>query len=86
LLPDTDEATAQMVAEKIRSNVTQLSIPHSTSKISSKVSISIGIATGTPSSLLTSDHLLEQADKALYRAKHEGRNKTLAYQSMIIKA
>jgi diguanylate cyclase (GGDEF)-like protein/PAS domain S-box-containing protein len=86
LLPDTDGATAQMVAEKIRNNVIQLSIPHSTSKISSKVSISIGIATGIPSSLLTSDHLLEQADKALYRAKHEGRNKTLAYQSMILKA
>ncbi|NMG75071.1 GGDEF domain-containing response regulator [Aromatoleum diolicum] len=76
VLPDTGEEGAAIVAEAMREAVEALAITHRYSTAGAVVTVSIGIATITPD---RSDDggfvsLLSRADKALYRAKHDGRN------------
>lgn len=69
LLPNTDEAGAIDVAERIRETVSERCVRFGENDLS--VTLSGGIATerGGP------DDLVEAADQALYRAKAEGRNR-----------
>lgn len=74
LLPNTDNVGATLRAEQYRSVVENLKIQHESNHPTSYVTISVGAGTVTPKS---SDHpteLLKAADKALYRAKNQGRN------------
>lgn len=75
ILPHTPVAAAVKVAERVRSGVEALAIPHGGSTISPVVTITIGIATITPDREAASDDLLAAADQALYQAKKEGRNR-----------
>lgn len=74
LLPDTDNATAKMLAERILHKVRELNIKHESSRVSDVVTISIGAASVIPSRETTSSMFIEVADKALYQAKQSGRN------------
>lgn len=75
LLPNTDEAGAQTIAERIRNHVKQLTIaPGNDSAIERSVSVSIGIASLRKCAVNTTDALIKLADKALYSAKANGRN------------
>jgi len=75
LLPNTDLAGAQAVAERIRAAVQNLQMPHNGSPFG-HVTLSAGVATIAPQ---RGEHLasmlVEAADKALYVAKSEGRNR-----------
>jgi two-component system chemotaxis family response regulator WspR len=75
VLPETDTLGAQRVAEKMRDTVTRLNIRHEASKVTNKISLSIGVATMNPRGSESPDMLLAAADDALYRAKHAGRNR-----------
>lgn len=75
ILPNTNQEGAIIVAERIRSAIRDLSIPHSESEISDRVTISLGIASVIPLAQMYSEMLLEQADKALYIAKNQGRDR-----------
>ncbi|WP_243372826.1 sensor domain-containing diguanylate cyclase [Microvirga solisilvae] len=78
LLPDTDEAGAGMVAEKIRSQVEALAVHHEANPPSYTLTISIGSVTQNPAfdrSVTGPAELIHMADKALYRAKQGGRNR-----------
>lgn len=74
LLPVTDQEGALEVALRILEDIDQLNIPHSASSTAPHVTVSIGLATFTPSAEGSIDKLLEAADQALYAAKHAGRH------------
>ncbi len=74
VLPETTMGGALMVAEKIRHAIRELNIPHQHSP-GGRVTISIGIASAAPGFDNPPDDLIRAADKALYRAKREGRDR-----------
>jgi diguanylate cyclase (GGDEF)-like protein len=65
LLPNTDAAGAQTVAEKIQHQIESLSIPHDYSEFSEYLNFSIGIASAIPTQGLPPDIFIEKAEKAL---------------------
>jgi diguanylate cyclase (GGDEF)-like protein len=75
ILPETDEAGALVVANEMLQGVAALAIPHPDSKVSERVTISIGVATAVAHREHEYTCLLQAADKALYQAKQEGRNR-----------
>ncbi|MBP1933367.1 PAS domain S-box protein [Ammoniphilus resinae] len=80
ILPWTDREGAMHVAERIRSHVESLKIPHIGSEVKSYVTVSIGVATMIPSIFSDVSKLVEWADRALYTAKNNGRNQVSVYQ------
>ncbi len=80
-LPDTDKNGALSIAERARLLVEGLKIKHGTSQISSFVTISLGVASITPTDPMKSADLTLFADKALYMAKNEGRNRVCVYNA-----
>ncbi|WP_299805345.1 diguanylate cyclase [uncultured Shewanella sp.] len=77
ILPNTDKIGAQQVAETVRKVISELPISWGENRIPLTVSI------GVSSEIITSEEhttlLLEQADKALYQAKNDGRNRVRLY-------
>ncbi|SDN04920.1 GGDEF domain-containing protein [Lachnospira pectinoschiza] len=71
---DTDEHNIVQLALKIRRNLEAAKIPHAYKAISNYVTVSIGAATFVPGYGKDFDKLYENADKALYAAKNNGRN------------
>ncbi len=74
ILPDTDTKGACAVAESARKAVEFLCIAHEASNVCSHVTLSLGVASMMPDDTGTPGQLVEMADKALYRAKENGRN------------
>lgn len=78
VIPDTDSRSAMHVAERIRSSVAEIQIPHHYSPIADHITISIGIATVRLNSITKPEVILDTADRNLYQAKQSGRNKVVA--------
>jgi two-component system cell cycle response regulator len=75
ILPQTDARGAWAIAERIRKAVEAAA--HATEQGALRVTLSIGVATWT-SGGDSPDDVLQAADKALYRAKENGRNRVEA--------
>ncbi len=73
LLPGSDLIRACEIAQKCLDLIRSEAIPHATSPICDRVSLSLGIACLSPDADLEGDLLLNAADAALYRAKSKGR-------------
>lgn len=71
---DTDELGAIRISEEIRKSVLDLKIPNINSGVNPFVTISIGVVSVVPNSLIKLEDVIEYADKALYTAKLNGRN------------
>lgn len=71
VLPETPMLEALQVGEKIRSSVAAEPLPM-------RVTVSIGIAAMPYSQFNSAQDLLRGADEALYRAKHDGRNRVVS--------
>ncbi|MBN8217429.1 MAG: diguanylate cyclase [Spirochaetes bacterium] len=78
ILPETDDAGALALGERIRRAVEGLAIPHEASATAEVVTISLGCVTLRPTGFEEAAELIALADKALYRAKRDGRNRILA--------
>ncbi|MBW8368245.1 MAG: diguanylate cyclase [Arenimonas sp.] len=74
ILPRTDEAGAQEMAEHLRRRVEALGIAHGGNPVGGRVTISMGTSTRTPPQAADFVSLMQSADQALYRAKGAGRN------------
>ena len=70
------------MAEEIRKSVLNLEIPHEKSLPLGIVSLSLGVATLGSNESLSHEKLLTQADKALYIAKENGRNRVEIYDEI----
>jgi diguanylate cyclase len=80
LLPDTDAARAQQVAERLRQAVETLEIHWEGQVIAITASIGLTVAPGD----LPADQLFVQADAALYAAKRGGRNRVVLSGEMLL--
>ncbi len=74
---DTHNAAAVDLAEKIRKCIQELAIPHGFATEAGCVTISAGVATVAPTNEREANPglIIEAADKALYQAKENGRNR-----------
>jgi len=75
ILSNTSKADALRTAEYLRENIEMLKIEHFDSPLSQYVTASFGFSTLIPDDNLSTKDLIHHADKALYLAKKEGRNK-----------
>lgn len=81
LLPGSGERDAVRVAERIRSEVEAAALPNPTSGVIPYVTVSIGIAVASPDTeVISTEKLQHRADMALYRAKENGRNRSVVYR------
>jgi len=78
LLPGRTPEAALVVGERLCEAVRQKALPHSASDAAPYVSVSVGVAVSWPSTGGQSTTLLQQADDALYAAKHAGRDRACA--------
>ncbi len=76
ILPGVDKTAGYAVAEKLRAAISQLEVPVASSDAEESITgtISVGLASAQPT-MGSHDELLEQADRALYRAKEQGRDR-----------
>lgn len=75
ILADTPENGENVVAEKILKEIAALDIDHEGSKVSDKLTVSIGGYTLKPAANYDPPYVVAEADKSLYQAKGEGRNR-----------
>ena len=81
LLSNTDRSMAFIIAEKLRTTIEHLNLPHECSEISNIVTISIGFNSIIASDDDTISDFINQADQALYMAKETSRTCVLMYDS-----
>lgn len=78
LMPETKIDGAKILLERLRRQVTNISIP----KVGS-ITVSCGLAEWTGSPADTPQNILERADAVLYKAKRKGRNQVVTSQTTI---
>ena len=77
LLPYIEKKDAENFANALVQSVENVKICHPMSEISKYVTISLGMASVIPDEQNSQIQLLDEADKALYEAKHSGRNRAV---------
>lgn len=78
VLPEADPDAAMMAAKEIQVQIGSLNIPHEGSKVSTCVTISVGVATARCKPDMSPDKWITYADQQLYQSKAGGRNQITA--------
>ncbi len=81
MLPGASELDAEKIAEKIRLALSQKMFHHEKGDFSTTISIGV---TQARAGEMDIQSLVERADKALYEAKHSGKNKVIVYREKIL--
>ncbi|MBI4357715.1 MAG: diguanylate cyclase [Candidatus Omnitrophica bacterium] len=81
LLPHVDYEGAHLLAERLRKKIADTTFAQG-SGLSLKINVSIGVSSYPDDLVDRKETLLFYADKALYRAKGNGRNQVFLYQSL----
>jgi two-component system cell cycle response regulator len=77
LMPEAPLSVAISVAERLCQSVAAMPFKVSSLADGLPITVSIGVATGV-AGVIKLDAMLKSADEALYRAKHEGKNRVVA--------
>lgn len=81
LLPETGKEGALVMAGRIREYLLNQTFPHEEKQPGGKLTMSFGVA-AFPDDADDPTCLMEMADKALYRAKKNGRNRVESYEAL----
>ena len=74
ILPDTSQASAIEVVERILQSIRTADICHSSSPLDQRLSVSLGVKTIIPTQKNDKMAFLKEVDQNLYLAKEQGRN------------
>jgi diguanylate cyclase (GGDEF)-like protein len=78
VLPGTDAAGARRLLEQIRHAVEAMQVRDGQGNVV-RITVSAGLAVALPELPISADRLYGRADRALYEAKHAGRNRVETY-------
>lgn len=84
LLPQTALDEAAVIAERIRHMIYTTTFPHGKGQPLGALTVSIGLSSFSKY-LATPEGVIRAADRALYRAKSNGKNRIVAYQDPVKK-
>ena len=79
LLPQTNLSEAKVIAERIRRRVERMRFPHGKAQPLGAVTVSIGLS-AFDASLDTAASVIGAADRALYLAKSQGKNRVVSHK------
>jgi len=79
ILPNTDRNGAYILAERIRSTFSENIFKKGDTE--KTVTVSIGVSSSYDENVISYEDLIENADKALYKAKGKGRNLVCSYEN-----
>ena len=78
VLPETPLEGAMRIAEEAATLVRAMQLPHAKSPVGPHITVSMGVATVVPNREKEMKELVERADRALYAAKRQGRDRVKA--------
>lgn len=78
IMPETSKELAMVVGEKLRKAFESFAFPLQETQPGGSLTVSVGIST-FPQDAKGARDLFDKADKALYRAKEEGRNRVVGW-------
>jgi diguanylate cyclase (GGDEF)-like protein len=78
VLPHASPEEAQVAAERLRSAIKALQMPHDASSTAPIVTVSVGLACGKANPGQLAMSMLVAADNALYQAKRDGRDRIVS--------
>ncbi len=84
ILPGIDAKGALAYANRLQQFIQNQRLEHKATKLTSlgSITVSLGVATVLPIIKVKPSQLIDQADKALYDAKKDGRNRAKAYNPL----
>jgi adenylate cyclase len=77
VLPNTSGEVAMVIAQRICARLKSLEITHASSQASEYVSLSCGVASTSVNLVSSPEDLIANADRALYKAKEQGRDRAI---------
>lgn len=81
ILPETDLAAAEKIADRCRNLIFKAQIPHAHSTISQLLTISMGVGSVVPDAADDLQAFVAEVDRLMYEAKHQGRGRVVLQAS-----